>query len=31
MLDRAGRDGELYWGGAIAFYDAHKRALVGGR
>jgi asparagine synthase (glutamine-hydrolysing) len=29
VLDRAGRDGELYWGGAIAFYDAHKRALVG--
>ncbi|MDQ3810340.1 MAG: asparagine synthase (glutamine-hydrolyzing) [Chloroflexota bacterium] len=29
VLDRAGRDGELYWGGAIAFYDAHKRALLG--
>jgi asparagine synthase (glutamine-hydrolysing) len=28
VLDRAGRDGELYWGGAIAFYDAHKRALL---
>jgi asparagine synthase (glutamine-hydrolysing) len=30
-LDRADvlqRD-ELYWGGAIAFYDAHKRALLG--
>jgi asparagine synthase (glutamine-hydrolysing) len=21
--------GELFWGGAIAFYDAHKRALLG--
>ena len=29
VLDRAGRGGELYWGGAIAFYDAHKRALIG--
>jgi asparagine synthase (glutamine-hydrolysing) len=29
VLERAGRDGELYWGGAIAFYDAHKRALLG--
>jgi len=29
VLQRAGRDGELYWGGAIAFYDAHKRALLG--
>ncbi|HET6315788.1 MAG TPA: asparagine synthase (glutamine-hydrolyzing), partial [Chloroflexota bacterium] len=29
VLERAGRDGELYWGGAIAFYDAHKRVLLG--
>jgi asparagine synthase (glutamine-hydrolysing) len=28
VLERAGRGGELYWGGAIAFYDAHKRALL---
>jgi len=30
VLDRAARDGELFWGGAIPFYDAHKRALFGG-
>jgi asparagine synthase (glutamine-hydrolysing) len=29
VLNRAGQDGELYWGGAIAFFDAHKRALLG--
>ena len=29
VVERAGRDDELYWGGAIAFYDAHKRALLG--
>ena len=28
VVERAGRDDELYWGGAIAFYDAHKRALL---
>jgi asparagine synthase (glutamine-hydrolysing) len=27
VLERAGRGGELYWGGAIAFYDRHKQAL----
>jgi asparagine synthase (glutamine-hydrolysing) len=29
VLDRASRGGELYWGGAIPFYDAHKQALMG--
>jgi asparagine synthase (glutamine-hydrolysing) len=29
ILTRAGQGGELYWGGAIAFFDAHKRALLG--
>jgi asparagine synthase (glutamine-hydrolysing) len=29
VLERAGSSGELYWGGAIAFYDRHKRALLG--
>jgi asparagine synthase (glutamine-hydrolysing) len=30
VLERAGRDGaELYWGGAIAFFDSHKRRLLG--
>jgi asparagine synthase (glutamine-hydrolysing) len=28
VVQRAGRGDELYWGGAIAFYDAHKRALL---
>lgn len=28
VLRRASDDGELYWGGAIAFYDTHKRALL---
>jgi len=30
ILERASDDGELYWGGAIAFFDSHKRRLVGG-
>jgi asparagine synthase (glutamine-hydrolysing) len=30
VLDRAAQAGELFWGGAIPFYDAHKRALFGG-
>ncbi|MBV9174116.1 MAG: asparagine synthase (glutamine-hydrolyzing), partial [Chloroflexi bacterium] len=29
VLDRAASDGELYWGGAIAFFDRHKAALCG--
>ncbi len=29
VLERASRDGELYWGGAIPFYDTHKRFLIG--
>ena len=29
ILERASRDGELYWGGAIAFFDTHKRRLMG--
>jgi asparagine synthase (glutamine-hydrolysing) len=29
ILERASRDGELYWGGAIAFFDSHKRRLMG--
>jgi asparagine synthase (glutamine-hydrolysing) len=29
VLDRAAQDGELFWGGAIPFYNAHKRALFG--
>jgi len=29
VLDRAAQAGELFWGGAIPFYDAHKRALFG--
>ena len=29
VLERATRGGELYWGGAIAFYDVHKRHLLG--
>ncbi len=29
VLERASRDGELYWGGAVAFYDTHKRRLIG--
>jgi asparagine synthase (glutamine-hydrolysing) len=28
VLERAGDEGELYWGGAIAFFDRHKRALL---
>jgi asparagine synthase (glutamine-hydrolysing) len=27
VLDRAAQAGELFWGGAIPFYNAHKRAL----
>src|SRR5207244_5522274 len=26
---RAADSGELYWGGAIAFFDRHKRGLLG--
>jgi asparagine synthase (glutamine-hydrolysing) len=29
VVDRAARGGELFWGGAVPFYDAHKRALFG--
>jgi asparagine synthase (glutamine-hydrolysing) len=29
VLERASRGGELYWGGAVAFYDSHKRRLMG--
>jgi asparagine synthase (glutamine-hydrolysing) len=29
VLERAANGGELYWGGAIAFYDAHLRRLLG--
>jgi asparagine synthase (glutamine-hydrolysing) len=29
VLDRAAQPGELFWGGAIPFYNAHKRALFG--
>ncbi len=29
VLERASRGGELYWGGAIPFYDTQKRRLVG--
>jgi asparagine synthase (glutamine-hydrolysing) len=29
VLERASRDGELYWGGAVPFYDTHKRHLIG--
>lgn len=29
VLERASLDGELYWGGAIAFFDSHKRRLLG--
>jgi asparagine synthase (glutamine-hydrolysing) len=28
VLQRAANSGELFWGGAIPFYDAHKRALL---
>jgi asparagine synthase (glutamine-hydrolysing) len=28
VLARAASGGELYWGGAIPFYDSHKRALL---
>jgi asparagine synthase (glutamine-hydrolysing) len=28
VLERAACGGELYWGGAIPFYDSHKRALL---
>jgi asparagine synthase (glutamine-hydrolysing) len=30
VLDRAADHGELFWGGAIPFYDAHKRSLLRG-
>jgi asparagine synthase (glutamine-hydrolysing) len=30
VLDRAARGGELFWGGAIPFYDTHKRRLMPG-
>ena len=29
VLLRAGHNGELFWGGAIPFYDRHKRLLTG--
>jgi asparagine synthase (glutamine-hydrolysing) len=29
VLERASGDGELYWGGAVAFFDSHKRRLLG--
>jgi asparagine synthase (glutamine-hydrolysing) len=29
VLSRAADHGELFWGGAIPFYDSHKRALLG--
>ena len=28
VLDRAARGGELFWGGAVPFYDRHKRRLI---
>jgi asparagine synthase (glutamine-hydrolysing) len=28
VLDRAARGGELFWGGAVPFYDSHKRRLM---
>jgi asparagine synthase (glutamine-hydrolysing) len=32
VVDRAAQtSGELFWGGAVAFYDIHKRALLGHR
>jgi asparagine synthase (glutamine-hydrolysing) len=30
VLSRAGNDGELFWGGAIPFYDSQKRRLLSG-
>jgi asparagine synthase (glutamine-hydrolysing) len=30
VLARAGENGELFWGGAIPFYDSHKRLLLSG-
>lgn len=27
VLERAAQGGELYWGGAVAFYDRHRRQL----
>jgi asparagine synthase (glutamine-hydrolysing) len=30
VLMRASEGGELFWGGAIPFYDAHKRRLIHG-
>jgi asparagine synthase (glutamine-hydrolysing) len=30
VLERASQGGELYWGGAIAFFDSHKRRLLHG-
>jgi asparagine synthase (glutamine-hydrolysing) len=30
VLNRAADHGELFWGGAIPFYDAHKRSLLFG-
>jgi asparagine synthase (glutamine-hydrolysing) len=29
VLMRAGDSGELFWGGAVPFYDSHKRLLLG--
>src|SRR5437588_3207291 len=31
VVERAADHGELFWGGAIPFYDTHKRRLLGGR
>jgi asparagine synthase (glutamine-hydrolysing) len=28
VLDRAAHGGELFWGGAVPFYDSHKRRLM---
>jgi len=28
VLDRAAQGGELFWGGAVPFYDSHKRRLM---
>jgi asparagine synthase (glutamine-hydrolysing) len=30
VLDRAAQGGELFWGGAVPFYDSHKRRLMPG-
>jgi asparagine synthase (glutamine-hydrolysing) len=30
VLDRAAQGGELFWGGAVPFYDSHRRRLLVG-